>query len=57
MTNSIAVIKLKLFPDHLTAKRLDSQSRKCNWLYNHLIEQANDLRKAYIETQDETSHE
>ena len=45
-------LKLKLHPNPDVAGILDSQSRICNWLYNHLLEKANDLRATYRETQD-----
>jgi len=46
-------IKIEIFPTLEQAKILDSQSRICNWLYNHLLEIANNLRKEYKETQSE----
>ena len=47
MEQVAAVIKLKLEPDKETAEILDGQSRICNWLYNHLLEKANQLRDEY----------
>lgn len=47
MEQVATVIKLKLEPDKETAEILDGQSRICNWLYNHLLEKANDLRDDY----------
>ncbi len=47
MPEVISVIKLRLNPDAETARQLDGQSKKCNWLYNHLLEHANQLRERY----------
>jgi putative transposase len=44
-------IKIKLDGDREGLETLDGQSRICNWLYNHLLQQALDLKKNYIETQ------
>ncbi len=49
MPEAIAVIKLRLNPDAETARILDGQSKKCNWLYNQLLEKANALRVSYRE--------
>jgi putative transposase len=46
------VIKLGLEPDFREAEVLDGQSRICNWLYNTLLDTAQNLRKKYIETKD-----
>lgn len=43
-------IKIELLPTEEQAKILDGQSKICNWLYNHLLEKANNLRKEYKET-------
>ncbi len=48
----VSVIKLRLEPDIKTAETLDGQSRICNWLYNRLLEKANEYREHYRETQD-----
>ncbi len=45
-------IKIPLRVSEHDVAVLDSQSRIANWLYNHLLEQANVLRKQYRETQD-----
>src|ERR1700722_1278381 len=45
------VIKLQLVADNDIFRLLDSQSRICNWLYNHLIEQGNAYKQQFIETQ------
>lgn len=55
MPNSIVVLKLPLMPDKVSAQILDGQSRICNWLYNNLLEQANNLRKDFIQTQNPES--
>ena len=47
MPETISAIKLRLNPDSETAGRLDDQSRKCNWLYNQLLQRANQLRDQY----------
>jgi len=49
MGNPPAVVKLRLQVDEESGRILDSQSRKCNWLYNHLLERANRLREQYRE--------
>ena len=54
MSKALCVVQLKLHPDQITANELDGQSKICNWLYNHLLEQANILKKRYCETQDNT---
>ncbi|RTH17122.1 transposase [Thermus scotoductus] len=45
-------LKIRLEVDEHTAAVLDGQSRIANWLYNHLLEEANALRQRYRETQD-----
>lgn len=45
-------LKMRLEVDEHTAAVLDGQSRIANWLYNHLLEEANALRQRYQETQD-----
>ncbi len=42
--------KLELFPEEKDSRILDGQSKICNWLYNHLLETANNLRGHYRET-------
>jgi putative transposase len=39
--------KIGLEPDEETGRVLDSQSKICNWLYNHLLEQANNLKQQF----------
>lgn len=47
--------RIRLEVDPNTIWQLDGQSRICNWLYNHLLEEANGLRQAYRQTQDEAT--
>ena len=49
------VIKVQLKADEQTFAYLDGQSKICNWLYNCLLEKANELKKEFIETGDEES--
>lgn len=43
-------IKLQLEALEETFRSTDGQSRICNWLYNHLLEKANALRKEFTQT-------
>ena len=45
-------IKLKLECSKQTDLIVDGQSKICNWLYNHLLEKAKELKKQFIKTQD-----
>jgi putative transposase len=47
-----SVVKIALEMTKEQATILDSQSKIANWLYNKLLERANDLRKQYRESQD-----
>jgi len=47
-------IKLTLEGDVQSFLSLDGQSRICNWLYNHLLETANDLKTTFIQSGDLT---
>ena len=47
-----SAVKIALQVGEQEATILDGQSRIANWLYNHLLATANDLRKQYRETQD-----
>jgi putative transposase len=47
-----SVCKIRLEVDLKTEATLDGQSKIANWLYNHLLEEANQLRSKYISTQD-----
>ena len=47
-----SALKMRLDVDEHTAAILDGQSRITNWLYNHLLEEANALRRRFRETQD-----
>ena len=51
MSKRISVLKLKLQVDADTQYVLDGQSRICNWLYNTLLERANELKQDFIATQ------
>lgn len=46
------VIKLAVDGDLETIQIVDGQSKICNWLYNHLLEQAKQLRDQFCKTQD-----
>lgn len=46
-----SAVKIRLEMDAERQARLDGQSRIANWLYNHLLEQANRLRDTYRMTQ------
>ncbi|WP_232796680.1 RNA-guided endonuclease InsQ/TnpB family protein [Kyrpidia spormannii] len=47
-----SALKMLLEVDEHTAAVLDGQSRIANWLYNHLLEEANTLREKFRSTQD-----
>jgi putative transposase len=47
-----SAVKIALEARKEQAVILDSQSKIANWLYNRLLERANDLRKRYRESQD-----
>ncbi len=47
-----SALKMGLEVDEHTAAVLDGQSRIVNWLYNRLLEEANELRRRFRETQD-----
>jgi putative transposase len=48
----VSALKLSLKVDEKSAAILDGQSKICNWLYNHLLESANFLKKTFIETKE-----
>ena len=52
MPRGNTVFKLPLFPCDDGKETLDGQSRILNWLYNRLLEMANELKQSYIQTQD-----
>lgn len=52
MKDAVTVLKLRVELVDQTANVLDGQSRICNWLYNQLLDKANDFRKQYGEHQD-----
>jgi putative transposase len=47
-----AVVKIPLLVSREAEEILDGHSRICNWLYNYLLEHANQLREQFRETQD-----
>jgi len=47
-----SALKMRLEVDERTAAVLDGQSRIANWLYNRLLEEANALRRRFLETRD-----
>ena len=49
----ISVRKIRLDLKKEQPQILDGQSKICNWLYNHVLEKANDLRVQYRRTLDE----
>jgi putative transposase len=49
----ISVRKIRLDLKKEQPQILDGQSKICNWLYNHVLEKANDLRVEYRRTLDE----
>jgi putative transposase len=50
MNEAISVIKLRLVADEKISACLDDQSRKCNSLYNRLLEEANRLKEQFKKT-------
>jgi putative transposase len=48
-----SAVKIRLDIDSQTQAALDGQAKIANWLYNHLLQHANELRSKYIETQSE----
>ena len=46
------VIKLEIKADPEAINILDGQSKICNWLYNHLLQKAYDLRECFSKTHD-----
>jgi putative transposase len=47
MTTAKVGCKIGLELDEATGRVLDSQSKICNWLYNRLLERANDLKQQF----------
>jgi putative transposase len=47
---AIKTIKLQIQADTATFASLDGNSKICNWLFNHLLEIANNLKKEFIQT-------
>jgi putative transposase len=54
MSKEPVVIKLQIHPGLEEARILDGQSKICNWLYNHLAEQALELKQQFYETKDQS---
>src|SRR3990170_5968712 len=52
VNKSSSVIKIKLGLTPEAASTLDGQSRICNWIYNHLLDEAINLRAQFIQTGD-----
>src|ERR1700722_2132525 len=52
MSQIVSALKLPLKVDEESAAILDGQSKICNWLYNHLLDNANYLKKTFIETKE-----
>jgi putative transposase len=52
---AIKIIKLELLADIQTFRSLDGQSKICNWLYNHLLEKAHELKQKFILSGDQES--
>ena len=47
-----SVVKIECSATEEAEETLDGQSRICNWLYNQLLDKANQLKQVYKETQD-----
>ena len=52
MSKEISALKLKIKKSAQEIETLDGQSRICNWLYNHLLEKAFELKALFKSTQD-----
>ncbi len=50
MSKESVVIKLNLEIEDLALSELDGQSRICNWLYNHLLEKGQQLKRECIQS-------
>ena len=50
MSKENLVLKLRLEVDAQAVCELDGQSRICNWLYNHLLEKAQELKQEFIQS-------
>jgi putative transposase len=50
MSKENLVLKLKIEATASAANELDGQSRICNWLYNHLLEKSQELKKEFIQS-------
>jgi len=50
MSKENRVLKLKLQGEAHAINELDGQSRICNWLYNHLLEKAQQLKTEFLQS-------
>src|SRR3990167_3064314 len=55
MSKESIVIRLQLTPSLENVDVLDGQSRICNWLYNHLVEEDAKLKEQFLKNQDPTA--
>lgn len=47
---AVVACRIPLVMDEQTARVLDSQSKKTNWLYNQLLQRANELKTQFVES-------
>ena len=50
MSKENLALKLMVEATAPTANELDGQSRICNWLYNHLLEKSQELKREFIQS-------
>lgn len=50
---TVKIVKLEMTASDEIFRSLDGQSKICNWLYNHLLEEANNLKQQFIQTKDQ----
>jgi putative transposase len=50
MSKENLVLKLRIEITPLTARELDGQSRICNWLYNALLQKAQELKREFMQS-------
>ncbi len=55
MSKENLVLRLRVEVDAAAANELDGQSRICNWLYNHLLERGQQLKREFISGNPEAS--
>ena len=48
----LKAIKVQLEAEEKTFYSIDGQSKICNWIYNQLLEIANEKKRLFIQTQD-----